>query len=91
MTQFNTNMFAKKIHLDSRKYNFRSGQYLFNNLPIGAAEAVRSTYFDPFYKDMNLEQIAAWVENHLVLGNVGDVIAVFDHNIILWERKELDA
>jgi hypothetical protein len=91
MTEFNVNIYAKRVHFDSRKYQFRSGQYLFNTLPIGAATAVRGTLFDPFYKDMDLSAIKTWVENHLVLGEGGVVMALFDGNNILWEREELDA
>ena len=76
-TEFNTKSYARKVHFDARQRQYRSGQYLFNTLPVGAADAVRGKLFDPFYKDMSLEQLVEWVENHLVLGRtVGWVMAV---------------
>jgi len=91
MSEFNVKAYAKQIHYDSKKYQFRSGQYLFNTLPIGAQKVVRGKLFDPFYQDMNLDQISAWIEHHLVLSEVGrEVIAVFDLNKVLWEKEALD-
>jgi hypothetical protein len=91
MTEFNVNIYAKRIHYDSKKHQFRSGQYLFHALPTDASEAVRGKLFDPFYQDMDLESITKWVENHLVLDSGGaTVIAVFDGNEVLWEKEALD-
>jgi hypothetical protein len=64
----------------------RTGQLLFNSLRQQVAAKVRATNFDPFYRDLSLQEIIDWFENHIIFNDHGIMICVFDGNDILWEE-----
>lgn len=68
----------------------RTGQTLFNLLPTPAANAVRGTTFDPFFKNMNVREVAKWIQEHLIFGKwpgtgKDELIAVFNNDTVVWE------
>lgn len=82
--------FAHSTVSGARFYNQRTGQFLFNRLPEGAANVVRGTLFDPFYKELTPDQIVQWLDEHVVFDDYG-IIGIFNNNQILWERELVDA
>lgn len=66
-------------------FNQRTGQYLFNSLPGTVANLVRSTTFDPFYKNMRAHELYEWIDNHLIFdGN--RIIGLFNGDNLIWEE-----
>jgi len=63
----------------------RTGEFLFNNLRFEIAEAIRNTELDPFYQEMDFEDVVDWLDDHIVFDNQGTMIRVFDDHGILWE------
>lgn len=76
--------FVDKIKREARKNNQRTGQYLFNYLPEGAANVVASTLFDPFHKELTWTEILEWIESHLIFKGE-EIVGVFNNNDVLWE------
>lgn len=75
------------------KGDLRTGQVLFNGLPLKAGQTFIQTAIDPFYKELQRYEVVEWVCNHLILD--GDdsgvsVIGVFEGNKILWEEEPPD-
>lgn len=68
-------------------YEERTGQLLFNNLRHEIAEVIRGTELDPFYKNMELEEIVDWYEKHIVFDNRGRMIRLISDGITLWEES----
>jgi hypothetical protein len=77
-------------------YGQRTGQILFNLLPLGAREAVTGSLFDPFYKDLTSDEASEWLDSHIIFDDEPQgfsaifdsekILAVFDGEKILWER-----
>lgn len=68
-------------------YSQRTGQYLFNELPHPVAEVVRTTNFDPFYKELSKEEIMKWYDDHVIFDDNDEIILLFSGNNILWEKE----
>lgn len=68
------------------EHNQRTGQYLFNSLPVEAAQFITSTLFDPFHRDMSQDEVEAWISDHIIFDDNGRIMALFNNNDILWER-----
>lgn len=87
-------IFINYIILNAKKNDQRTGQFLFNALPDGAAKALRGTLLDPFHRDYSPYELTEWVQNHLVFGKppFGEpgVIGVFNGNQLLWEYPTPD-
>ena len=64
---------------------WRTGQALFNLLPGGLANSVAGTSFDPFFRDLTDHELQEWIDNHLILNDKQEPIAVFHNNRILSE------
>lgn len=79
--------YSRDIVMHADKFNQRTGQYLFNSFPVEVANVVTGSMFDPFHKDMSQFQIEEWLLNHIVFNENGSIVAVFNENTILWERK----
>jgi len=78
---------SRDVIANAAKHNQRTGQYLFNGLEQGARAVITGLTWDPFHKELSQYQIEDWLEEHVVFGNNGTIIAVFDENGFLWERK----
>ena len=65
----------------------RNGQFLFNHLRHEVAEAARGTLYDPFYKELSQDEVAQWLEDHIVWNDDGRMIAFFIGETILWEEE----
>lgn len=69
-------------------YEMRTGQLLFNVLRYEIAEAVRDTELDTFYKDMTLQEIIDWLENHILYDNQGRMVRLCGTDgRILWAEQ----
>lgn len=79
---------AEYIYFMAPQYEMRTGQLLFNVLRHEIADVVRNTKLDTFYKDMELEEIVEWLENHIIFSNDGRMIRLFSEHTILWEEDE---
>lgn len=75
------------IYREAGRHRQRTGQFLYNNLPNGAASVVAGTLFDPFHFELNSHEIEKWINDHLILDDADRVIAVFNNNQILWEKE----
>jgi len=65
----------------------RTGQYLFNRLPSGAASMVAGALFDPFNRDLSPHELDVWLSEHCVFSDQGEIIAIFNNNTFLWESR----
>ena len=79
---------ARYIYNMANEFNERTGQVLFNNLRHEIADVVRSTNLDTFYKEMSLEEITDWLENHIIFDNQGKMVRLFSGRHVLWEEEE---
>jgi hypothetical protein len=79
---------AQYIYDMAPAYDMRTGQLLFNSLKHEIAEVVRNTSFDPFYKDMELEEIVEWLEDHIIYDNQGMMVRLFSDHRVLWEEEQ---
>lgn len=77
----------RKLRLEAR-FAIRTGQALFNTLPLWVSNAVAMTSFDPFFKKLTEQEIVEWMGSHLIFNDEGDIIAVFNNDKILAERPE---
>ncbi len=80
--------YVYQIQRGARSSGQRTGQYLFNRLPNGAAATVTGTLFDPFNKELNAFEIQEWIDDHLIFSSIGKLIAVFNGEKILWENED---
>ena len=69
------------------KFNLRLGQALFNALPDWATSVVAGSTWDPFHRDFTMFQITNWINEHLIFKD-GEVVAVYNRDVILAERPE---
>lgn len=87
-----TDFLAANLIEAARRSGQRAGQYLFNNLPEGAATCMLMTLWDPFNKRMTFQEFRDWINDHLILEDgattLDGVIAVYNDNQILWERAD---
>ena len=79
--------YSHRIWLEAHEIHVRTGQHLFNTLPSYIGAKVAGTMFDPFHRDLSKVQMVNWVENHLIFNDDGEIIALFDGNMIMWEKK----
>lgn len=79
---------AEYIYIMAPQYEMRTGQLLFNSLKHEIADVVRDTELDPFYRDMEIDEIVDWLENHIIFSNDGRMIRLFSGHNILWEEDE---
>lgn len=63
----------------------RTGQLLFNDLRHEIADVVRDTDMDPFYVDLDLDELIGWFEDHIEFDNQGRMVRLFSGNDVLWE------
>ncbi len=81
------------IFKHAQRQGQRSGQFLFNTgLPQEAANAIRGTLIDPFYKDMGRQELREWIDNHIIFRDAPGfedvmIIGIFDGDRILWEAE----
>ena len=85
LTTARTRREAEYIHTMAPVYDNRTGQLLFNTLRHEIADVVRDTDFDPFYEDLDLEEIVEWLEAHIMYDREGKMIRLFDEYGVLWE------
>lgn len=57
---------ANKVMSEHKAHDQRTGQYLFNILPLHISSLVAGTDFDPFYQDLSYIEIVSWIELHLM-------------------------
>lgn len=84
-------LYVDQISRGAKSTGQRTGQYLFNHLPDGAANVIAGSLFDPFHKDLSPYEIRAWLGDHLIFSPLGEVIAVFNQNDILWTEEKDNA
>ena len=78
--------FARKI-FNGTPPNYRTGQHLFNSLPVGAQNALVGTSIDPFHRDFVKDKIERWADNHLIFDGE-EIICLFGlYDNILWEKS----
>ena len=82
---------AEYIHTMAPVYGERTGELLFNVLRHEIADVVRNTNFDPFYEDLDTDEIVEWLETHILYDNDGNMIRLFDERGILWEDEKYAA
>lgn len=56
----------------------KCGQNLFNLLPPNMCDAVTNTWFDPYAKDMSMNDVLRWLWDHVVFDPQGYIIAIHD-------------
>jgi hypothetical protein len=78
-------VWAEHIIRGAYVHEQRTGQYLFNHLPNPVAAQVRGTTFDPFHKDLTINEVHCWIQDHLIF-DANRIIAVFNNDEILWEE-----
>lgn len=78
--------YAKHVIQGAKLKKQRTGERLFYSLPAGAGNAIASTLIDPYHFDFGEDELVQWVDNHLVLDDYFNVLAVFNGNQILWEK-----
>lgn len=66
--------------------DYRVGQALFNALPQWAGSYVAGKLFDPFYTLLFRWEAQDWIDNHLIFGNDGELVAVIDGDTV-YERS----
>jgi len=79
-------VWAEHIVRGSRETGQRTGQYLFNLLPDHLSGIVTGTLWDPFHKDLEIEEIHQWIQDHLIFDG-HRIIALFNNDEILWEES----
>ena len=79
--------FARSIRYHAKETGQRTGQALFNTLPLGAANAVIGCIWDPFNRDYSSQELVNWVNEHLILDDDVNVVGVIGANQILWEDE----
>jgi hypothetical protein len=89
MSKTELDVMAVHIAVGARQTKQRTGQYLFNHLPVEVGNKVAGTLFDPFHKDLSKPEIIEWLDNHLIF-NENKIIALFDQNTILWTWEPPD-
>lgn len=86
-----TDFLAANLMEAARRSDQRAGQYLFNNLPDGAANCMLGAIWDPFNKQFSFHEFREWIDSHLILEDgattLDGVIAVYHNNTILWEKS----
>lgn len=68
------------------RLDMRTGEFLFNTLRHEIAEKVRATDLDPFYEDLEFEEVVDWVDGHIVFDNEGKMVRLQDDHGVLWEE-----
>jgi hypothetical protein len=80
-----TIMFVEHILRGAFTDDQRTGQWMFNHLPLMVAARVSGTSFDPFHKNLSAHEIYDWIDNHLIFdGN--EIVGLFHNDILLWEK-----
>lgn len=79
--------YSRNILIHAPEHNQRTGQYLFNSLPLEIRKYVTEMPWDPFFRDLSQYQIENWLNNHIIFNDTGDIIGLFANNMVLWERK----
>ena len=82
-----TSIFVNQIvRVAEKNPGHRTGQALFNHLPVSAAQIVSGTLWDPFHRDLTREEIQEWVDHHLIFGDeyYDDIIGLFSGEQLLW-------
>lgn len=85
-----TGIWTNNVTEYAKKNGQRTGQALFNLLPVNISDFVAGTLWDPFHKWLEPHEIREWIENHLIFDDVGVIVTLFNENKILWEMKYLD-
>lgn len=78
---------AEYIYTMAPQYDMRPGQFLFNYLRHEVADVVRGTELDTFYQDLELEDIAQWLDQHIIYDNQGRMVRLHDGHHVLWEEE----
>jgi hypothetical protein len=79
-------MYTQQIFEGAQYYSQRTGQYLFNKLPLLVAAEVAGTSFDPFHKDLSKFEIYEWLDNHLIFQDQR-IVGLFHNDVLLWEEN----
>lgn len=83
----NTEIWVRRIEHGARSLpGTRTGQWLFNNLPTEAGKAIVGTELDTFHADLSHTELFDWFNTHVILDG-DEIIALFNHNHIIWERS----
>lgn len=77
---------ARYVYESSLIQNHPMGRRLMRLLGEGAASQIRDTDLDPTYKDLSYDEVLAWIDDHLVFNDDGDVIALVSGDKVLWEE-----
>lgn len=84
INKIQTRSFCAQVIRDAEKDGQRTGQKLMNILEPGPYSAITRSTFDPFHKDLSLQELIEWVDNHIIWDGPR-IIAVFKDNLICWE------
>lgn len=71
----------------ARQTGERTGQALFNILPLDLGEIVAGTSFDPFHRELSFYEMITWLDDHLIIEDSGEIVAVYHGERILWEKE----
>lgn len=63
----------------------RSGQALFNRLPLEVGRVVSGQQWDPYQRNLSAFELSEWINKHIVFDGC-EIVAVFNNDDILWER-----
>lgn len=78
---------SRFVIMGAESHHQRTGQYLFNGLPVGARDKIVGNLWDPFYKEMSQYEIERWLNDHIIFNDRGKIIGLINNNEIIWEDK----
>ena len=70
------------------QYSMRTGQLLFNSLRHEISKITRATNLDTFYREMTFEEVAYWLEEHIIYDDFGIMTHLINDGKILWEEGQ---
>lgn len=78
--------YAELIVVGAHFNEEKTGRFLFNHLPPGAAKSIQYSLIDPFDKKMNAHELYMWLDDHLIFDKQ-QIVGVINNDAILWEAK----
>lgn len=77
---------AEWIYRRAHYFQLRTGELLFYDLLRDAAEVVRGTDLDPFFKEMDVYELQQYMEAHCIFDDLNNLIVFYAMGDILWEK-----
>jgi len=77
--------YSKDIIEHAAEHDQKTGQYLFNSLPVEVRMQLAGLSWDPFERDMNQYQVEQWLKDHIIFNADGRIVGLYSGSMKLWE------